>query len=65
MTAPADAVRTRDGYAIFTCRPRFEVWRGRLLYRAAGWRDAIAFIRVDREERRLLGTSSALLGVAS
>ena len=59
---PDEAIRTPDGYAIRTCAPSFEVWRGRRrLYRAAGWRDACAFITVDREERRLFGTSTPLL----
>ena len=61
-----EAARTPDGYSVRRMAgPGFEVRRGRtLLYRAAGWRDAVAFIQADREERRLFRTSTPLLEAA-
>ena len=66
MSLLPEATRTPDGYRVERLMPGFAVYRGRtLLFRCAGWTEVVAFIRADREERRLFRTSTPLLERAS
>ena len=62
MSALPEATRTPDGYTVKRLLPGFQVWRGRtLLFQCSGWSQVVAFVQADREERRLLRTSTPLV----